>query len=177
MFVFVCVKCRDSEVQVGLACSRMSKGLVAEADRVHEEKGSKFLKAGSQRESHVACCWVWAYCTVTIMDGSDGICHLQPDHLGASQTVPPLPPHPLPHSSGAEGRGGARRDVRVVLCIQFVFNSVLGGGRGRLVGQVTVGLKGLTGAKSKSGSDHICSRPSSCACCHCCWGPNMDRGL
>lgn len=34
----------------------------------------------------------------------------------------------LPHSSGAEGRGGTGRDVRVVLCIQFVFNSVLESG-------------------------------------------------
>lgn len=38
-----------------------------------------------------------------------------------------LHPHTdLPHSSGAEGCGRAGRDVRVVLCIQFVFNGVLG---------------------------------------------------
>lgn len=30
------------------------------------------------------------------------------------------------HSSGAEGCGRAGRDVRIVLCIQFVFNGVLG---------------------------------------------------
>lgn len=37
-----------------------------------------------------------------------------------------LHPHTdLPHSSGAEGCGRAGRDVRVVLCIQFVFNGVL----------------------------------------------------
>lgn len=46
-----------------------------------------------------------------------------------SLTDSPLFPHiVLPHSSGAEGRRGAGRDVRVVLCIQFVFNSVLESG-------------------------------------------------
>lgn len=55
--VCVCVlgvgKCRDSEVQVGLACSRMSRDWWLR--QTHEGKGSEFLKAGSRRESLMAC--------------------------------------------------------------------------------------------------------------------------
>lgn len=103
------------------------------------------MKAGSRRESH------WACCTLAIMDAIGGFRWHMPLLARSSGSLtdisPCLPDITLPHSSGAEGCRGTGRDVRVVLCIQFVFNSVL---ERRERGQTTMCLKGLAGAKSKS---------------------------